>query len=62
MTERITLKQLNEGHATDEDHSLFQYSPSNYYDASGGGGTGATNRFYKDLYFKNMNKRADSTL
>jgi hypothetical protein len=30
-------------------NSLFQYTPSNYYDASGGGGTGATTRFYKDL-------------
>ncbi|TNV84486.1 hypothetical protein FGO68_gene10943 [Halteria grandinella] len=46
----------------DEDHSLFQYSPSNYYDASGGGGTGATSRFYKDLHLKNINRRADSQL
>ena len=30
-------------------NSLFQYTPSNYYDASGGGGTGATTRFYRDL-------------
>lgn len=45
-----------------EDHSLlFQYTPSNYYDASGGGGTGATTRYYRDLYLKQMNQRADSS-
>lgn len=31
--------------------ALFQYTPSNYYDASG---TGATTRFYRDLYVKHM--------
>ena len=31
--------------------SLFQYTPSNYYDASG---TGATTRFYRELYVKQM--------
>ena len=44
----------------EEDHSLFQYTPSNYYDASGGGGTGATTRFYRDLYLKQLNHRSDS--
>ena len=46
------------GHGED---SLFQYTPSNYYDASGGGGTGATTRFYRDLYLKQLNQRADSS-
>jgi len=31
--------------------TLFQYTPSNYFDASG---TGATTRFYRDLYVKHM--------
>jgi len=33
------------------DDALFQYTPSNYFDASG---TGATTRFYRDLYVKHM--------